>query len=307
MEIRVGIAAYISYHLCRPTTMSQTQTISASPSFSPFHRLYLDTSSRQSVLYLDPAEVVDIALQKLQKAGVELIEWRSLLYRRMNVPVVLVVSFNFHIQFYGDTQYIQDYSYVVSDERLEDASAILSAMGLPIAAPSRLLLRTEGDFQAKGRFHRITRSTSVSSVQHLVLYPLSFSTLLPSELDERAPFHTPSPSTRGSSIYVPSRPALYASIIRLMVQYDSYDPTIKVLQSDLSELIGYDLLRLDGYVDPNDDVEWELKNVDKRLAEAAEQVLDWEYVWRKGEEWIRDALSAIVAGTGCIEYLPHKE
>lgn len=74
--------------------MVQTQTISTSPIFSHFlQRLYLN-ASKKTILDYEPAEVVDIALQKLQKAGVELIEWRSLLYRRMNVPVILKVNLN---------------------------------------------------------------------------------------------------------------------------------------------------------------------------------------------------------------------
>jgi hypothetical protein len=82
---------------------------------------------------------------------------------------------------------------------------------------------------------------------------------------------------------------------------------MKVFRSDLSELIGYDLLRLDdGYVDPNDDVEWEVQGVDERLVQAAVRVREWGDVWRRGEEWIGDALSAVVAGTGCIQHLPHK-
>jgi hypothetical protein len=78
--------------------MSQTQTISTSPNFSHFpQRLFLNASTK-TILDHEPPEVVDIALQKLQKAGVELIEWRALLCRRMNVPVILKVSF---IQYIG--------------------------------------------------------------------------------------------------------------------------------------------------------------------------------------------------------------
>jgi len=74
--------------------MSQTQTISTSPNFSHLpQRLFFNTSTK-TILDHEPAEVVDIALQNLQKAGVELIEWRALLCRRMNVPVILKVSFN---------------------------------------------------------------------------------------------------------------------------------------------------------------------------------------------------------------------
>ncbi|KAF8345524.1 hypothetical protein F5887DRAFT_167063 [Amanita rubescens] len=91
------------------------------------------------ILRREPAEVVDMALGRLQKAGIVLLEWHSLLYHRMNVPVL-----------------IKDYSYVVPDEQLDQASVLLSSMGLPLSPPSTLLLLTEGDFQAKRRFHRTT-------------------------------------------------------------------------------------------------------------------------------------------------------
>jgi len=79
-----------------------------------------------------------------------------------------------------------------------------------------------------------------------------------------------------------------------------------VLRSDLSELIDYDLLELaDGYVD---DKEWEAKEVDKRLTHAPQIVKGWgPQAWRKGEDWMADALAAVAAGSGSIEYLPHRE
>ncbi len=182
-------------------------------------------------------------------------------------------------------------------------------MGLPLTSPSRLLLKREGDFQAKGHFHRITRYTAPSSVQHLVLYPLSFSTLDLSECEEEPPFHIGSNSFRCPTIFVPSPSALYASILRLMLQYPRHCSTMTVLRSDLSELIGYDLLELaEGYVDPDDDEAWHEKEVDKRLMRAAQIVKSWgPQAWRKGEDWMADALSAVAAGSGSIEYLPHRE
>jgi len=76
-----------------------------------------------------------------------------------------------------------DFSYLLRDDDLEGASNILSEIGLPITLPTELYLSIEGDFRAKGHFHRITRSTAVTSVQHLILYSLSFSTLSLSEMD----------------------------------------------------------------------------------------------------------------------------
>lgn len=51
----------------------------------------------------------------------------------------------------------QSFSYLVRDDNLERASAILLEIGLPITPPTKLYLSTEGDFRAKGRYHRITR------------------------------------------------------------------------------------------------------------------------------------------------------
>lgn len=195
------------------------------------------------------------------------------------------------------------------DEQLDQASDILSSIGLPVSLPSRLLLKTEGDFQAKARFHRITPWTSPSSVQHLALYPQSFSTLDESELEEKPPFHLPTTSARCKSIRVPSRPAVYSSIIRSMLNYPGHCATTTVLQSDLSELIGYDLLGIeDGYLDPNDEEALAAMGLDQRLAHGAQIILQWgdDGVWRQGEDWIGDALRAVVAGTGSIEYLPCK-
>lgn len=99
--------------------------------------------------------------------------------------------------------------------------------------------------------------------------------------------------------------AVYASLLHLMVQYPGYCATRTVLLSDLSELIGYDLLGLEGgFVDPNDDEAWEDKEVDAKLACAAETIRGW--VWLPGEEWMGDALVAVVAGTGSLQHLPCK-
>ena len=165
---------------------------------------------------------------------------------------------------------------------------------------------TEGDFQAKGR---ITFWTSLPFVQHLALYPQSFSTLDDSELEEKPPSHH-STASLCKSIRVPSRPAVYALIIRMLLNYPQYCATTTALQSDLSELIGYDFLGLeDGYLDTNDEEAIAAVGLGQRLADATQVVLQWgiDGVWRPGEEWIGDALGAVVAGTGCIEYLPCKE
>jgi hypothetical protein len=44
------------------------------------------------LLDLPPEELLDIAVEKLQRASIRLVEWRTLLYRRMNVPRIVTVS-----------------------------------------------------------------------------------------------------------------------------------------------------------------------------------------------------------------------
>ncbi|KAF8328987.1 hypothetical protein F5887DRAFT_1006143 [Amanita rubescens] len=249
--------------------------------------------NNDDILRREPAEVVDMALGKLQTAGIVMLEWLALLYRRMNVPVI-----------------IKNYSYLVPDEQLDKASALLSSMGLPLSPHSTLLLMTDGDFHAKARLHRITIWTLPSSVQHLALYPQSFSTLDDSELEEMPPSHLSTTSSLCKSIRVPSPPAVYASIFRLLLRYPKHCATTTVLLSDLSELIGYDLLGLeDGYLDPYDKEALAAVGLNQRLKHGAKIVLQWgiDGAWRPGEEWIGDALAAVVAGTGDLECLPLKD
>lgn len=82
-----------------------------------------------------------------------------------------------------------------------------------------------------------------------------------------------------------------------------------LLHSDLSELIGYNLLDLqDGFVDMDELSEEEKWEIHSKSELAAENVLswNWEQCLRPGEWWIRDALYAIVRGSGSIEDLPCK-
>lgn len=159
---------------------------------------------------------------------------------------------------------------------------------------------------AKGTYHRISRSTLPSSSSHITIFPLSFSTLLPSELERRQPLHITS-SSRCPSILVPRRVPTYVSLIRMMSLYHQHCTTRTLLSSDLSELVGYDLLGLQGgYVDPDDSEQWEQLDIEGRIRRAVSDVRQWAWdeEWREGEEWICDALVWIVEGTADISNLP---
>lgn len=63
-----------------PTSATVDHNEEATPKWNPYT--------------LPPEALVDIALERLSAAGVQLIEWRALLYRRLNVPIIAKVRKN---------------------------------------------------------------------------------------------------------------------------------------------------------------------------------------------------------------------
>jgi hypothetical protein len=55
------------------------------------HSFAANKLKKEDILRFEPAEVVDMALGRLQRAKIVLLEWQSLLFHRMNVPVVIRV------------------------------------------------------------------------------------------------------------------------------------------------------------------------------------------------------------------------
>jgi hypothetical protein len=196
---------------------------------------------------------------------------------------------------------LQHWAYLIPDDVLETASNILSDIGLPLTPAPELLVESKGDFYAKARLHRITHSTSMTAAQYIQLLPLSFPSFYHSDL-------TPSlPTPRSNAILYPNQPAVYASIIRTMLAYPLYCPTRSVLESNLSELIGYNLYDLQmGYVDLDDEDLCQELELDRRVDDALHVVKGWGWdgAWREEEEWMGDALSTVAAGCGEIEWLP---
>ena len=177
----------------------------------------------EDILHRRPAEVVDIALSNLQpETGIKLIEWRALLRKRMNVPVCVnvylwYISLIFLIFLPLTSIFLldQDFSYLVRD----DIGYAVRYWTADNPSHETLLDCFKlWKFRAKGNYHRITRATSVTCVQHLKLYPLSFSAL----------------SLRDICIF-----------LRMMLQYPRFCCTMYTLQSDLSELINW-VPRLEG-------------------------------------------------------------
>ncbi|KAI0349715.1 hypothetical protein OH77DRAFT_1414481, partial [Trametes cingulata] len=243
---------------------------------------------------LSPEELVNMALTALQQAGIELVEWKTLLYRRMGVPLV-----------------VKDFHYLVPDEQLPLASRLIEEdQGLPRSVPPPLLLKTGGDFYAKASMYRVTRSTSVALAQHLVLYPASIAAFSPSDLEPQPrclPGAVSLPDAVSETILVPKEPAVYASILRMMRSYPRYDPTRITLESDLSELIGYNLYGLEGgYLDVDDEDLCEELEVDRRIEDAVHKVEMWRMTNQLGDDegWIADDLADVVSGRQTVEDIP---
>lgn len=179
-------------------------------------------------------------------------------------------------------------------------------MGLPLSQPDPLFTRTSGDFYARATLHRLALSAGLGPVQYMALYPSSFSSFLPSELETASIYLLLTTQTRQSICSSPDLQRFNASIFRLLVHYPPYGPNRLTLLSDLAQLVGYHLYRLEnGYVDIADDLCQE-QEVDPEIGHALSVVRGWscDGEWRKGEEWMGDALAAVVAGTGGYDWLP---
>lgn len=180
-------------------------------------------------------------------------------------------------------------------------------MGLPESAPPPFLVRTEGDLYSKAILHRLTDAVHYGSVRYIALYPSSFISYLPSELEET--LSTTHEECTGYPalpvrILIPRPAALYASLLRLIVKYPKgRRPTRTILESDLSLLIRYHLYQMDPYCkyDEDDDSDEE----DQDVVDAVALVRRWklEKQLRKEEEWMGDELAAIVAGDKGVECL----
>ena len=125
-------------------------------------------------------------------------------------------------------------------------------------------------FAAKGLYHRIAQSTLPSSIQ---IHPTSRFFLGPPTLRYRdRTVATPRQPIITMSNHPDSSPnGRGASFIRMMAKYHLYSAALTSLVLILSALMSYDFLGFqDGYLDRDDDVLWNLKelDVDRRMEYA---------------------------------------
>ncbi|KDQ28937.1 hypothetical protein PLEOSDRAFT_1112006 [Pleurotus ostreatus PC15] len=250
--------------------MSRTITTFAEESHTSLNLKVLATSS--------PEALVDQATKKLLAAGIQLIEFRYQLYRRMGVPAV-----------------VMNPCYLVDDDRLDEASNIVADLGLPLTSPLLTNANTEGKFVTLSRLHRITTSTAPGSQQFLQLLPASFAGLAPSDL-------IPSPSTE-ARIRIPRESAVYACLLRILALSPRHDSTRRQALSDLSMLTMYHMYGMEGYSEDDDNLAPE---DDPAIQGALARVREWTWnrEWRAGEEWIGDLLYAFVQGDYQDAYIP---
>ncbi|KAK0464605.1 uncharacterized protein EV420DRAFT_1517156 [Desarmillaria tabescens] len=233
------------------------------------------------IFSLPPEILVDIALFQLNRAGIIVTEWRTILYRRMNVPLVPC-----------------NYSYIVPDDKLQEASETLTSMGLPLSIPDPLYVSTGGDLFSKAFLHRITLSAKLGPARFILLYPSSFCSFSPSELESvnHPLFGLDSFSV---PLNVPTTPATYASLVRTAAVYKRNDPARKTLLSELAQLVLYNLY--DGDYGKDSEDEDDDEEVEREIQQAVTAVRGW--TWNPDEEWIGDALAEVVA-TSAYDELP---
>lgn len=76
-----------------PAMLHLTPTTSLPPLYPQKYSQDVKDSNDSSILeHHHPTELVDMVLEALEKARIGAVEWRSLLYRRMNVPTLVKVN-----------------------------------------------------------------------------------------------------------------------------------------------------------------------------------------------------------------------
>lgn len=197
----------------------------------------------------------------------------------------------------------QDFTYLVADEQLEKASCIVSDFGLPHSEPPHILAATSGDLYTEGHLHRLTKSTLMSTVQFLHLFPASFASFTPSEL-----YPAPDDTSLPLPILIPRAPALYSCLIRIMSRYPRNSRARSTLAAQLAMYINYHLLgsRLEDGHEDTEDEDCERPKDYGHIADAISLVRGWicGSEWRAGDEWMGDALVAIISGEGETRFLP---
>lgn len=240
---------------------------------------------------LSPEAAVDIAVQHLSTDGVKLVEWRAVLYRKMQVPIIP-----------------KNFSYIVDDNVIDRASDALNKLGLPLCIADPFLIAVEGDLYSKAILHRLTESTNIGAVRYIALYPSSFVSFNPSDLETSTYCNHIKPEELDISpidVFIPRPSAAFASLFRLLLQYPKGTATRSIIQSDLAMLIRYHLYH-ETHLKCSDYGNKEPSGERQDVANAVALVRVWsiEGQWRKGEEWMGDALASLVAGTGEIVWLP---
>ncbi|KAI0035182.1 hypothetical protein K488DRAFT_43794 [Vararia minispora EC-137] len=251
-----------------------------SPVFEPQQPILHNFSDPDKDAFdLPPVELVRKALLKLAAHGTQLIVWGALLDQHLHVPRI-------------------DFTFVICNDELEEASEILTSMHLPLTAPRPLLLLTEGDLYRSGYHHRITNKLDDASIRCIRLVPASLPAFAQDELEPI--------TVDGVPVYVPRTSAVYASITRLMKKYRRSGPERRRLASDLELLVNYNLLGV--YRAPTDEDDSEEFDMERQVAEAESTIRGWGEAgeWREGEEWVEDALVRIVRDEMCIDDLPSR-
>ncbi|KAK0449196.1 hypothetical protein EV421DRAFT_1396453 [Armillaria borealis] len=106
--------------------------------------------------------------------------------------------------------------------------------------PDPLYVFTGGDLYSKALLHRITQSANLGPARFILLYPSSFCSFSPSELES---VNQPLFGSDKFSVplNVPTVSATYASLVRTAAVYKRNDPARKTLLGKLAQLALYNL------------------------------------------------------------------
>jgi len=191
----------------------------------------------------------------------------------------------------------QDYTFLVPDHALPNATAAATESGLPVADEG---LRRGYSSEYCSNARRFLLGDAISEYHRppvLVLAPLSWSGISTRDLRRLPPTAERYPTpVQGLSVYTASLPVACAALVRILSSKSlAWECRIRI-ESDLRSLLGYNFFDMSKEHEINYEVDANTMTPEdvEGLRAAVSTIKSWPYPAQ--DQWIKDALEEMLTG-----------
>lgn len=193
---------------------------------------------------------------------------------------------------------MQIWEYAISDDDLQSASDLLAEHGFPYVPENRGLVRTYGDFEDKGRYHRSVKDSPKRKIL-LQLLPLSITGV---SLDDLR--CAPSNKHPGPTIYRLPLPQHCLSLIRCIASYPPESDSRNKPTFELAQLVAFAIFEYQYYFKDWDQPEESEEEYREKVQIALKKVRSWNLP--EGTTCWRELLETLVEGNLQPDDIPYK-